>query len=232
MDHIPLNRVQSVEDLGLKITNNLTWDTQVNKIISKASSRMGMVKRCLGNNVSLGTKLLAYKTLVRPLLEYGCNIWSNSNKKLMVSLERVQRRATTYITNLYDCDYKTRLNICQLLPLSLRREFLDLVLLYNIKNHLVDIDINLIFKCNDVDLPIRKFCKTEQCFRFYAARIYHMWYKLPTDIRNIDLTDSGKNTTFKCNLKLWLKDYMVTSFDINDKCSWTIHCRCNNCRAL
>jgi hypothetical protein len=147
-------------------------------------------------------------------------------------LERIQRRATWYITGLYELDYTARLKICSILPLSLRREFLDLVLMYNIKNDLVDMDIQAVFTSADVDIPVRRFCKTETCFRFFSSRIFHMWNKLPAYIKDTELNASGKNLNFKRILKEWLFNYFFLKFDSNNTCSWILKCRCNNCRLI
>ena len=60
--------------------------------------------------------------MVMPLLEYGSTIWSNCNKKNMEKIESIHKRGTRYILNdfNYAMDYKTRLNACNLLPLSFR----------------------------------------------------------------------------------------------------------------
>jgi hypothetical protein len=71
MNNISLTRVSSCLDLGLTITNNLSWDIHVKNIIKKANQRLGLVKRTLGYNVNYKVKLAAYVALVRPILEYG-----------------------------------------------------------------------------------------------------------------------------------------------------------------
>jgi hypothetical protein len=229
-DNINLKRVTSMLDLGLTITSTLNWEPHIKKITAKASQRLGIVKRCIGLNVNPDIKLLAYKALVRPLLEYCSQIWSHNNKKSTLLIERVQRRATYFITNQYDINYKERLLLCNLLPLTMRREFLDLTCFYNIKNGLIDLNIRSIFKCNDHELPKRIFCKTEQYFKFFPCRIFNMWNFIPEDIRNTELTLNGKNIAFKKLLKLWFYDYYEQNFNCDNTCTWVLRCRCANCR--
>ena len=93
---------------------------------AKANKHKGYVKRTLGNSCSFIVKLHCYKMLVRPLLEYGSIIWSFGNKKLLFMVESVQCRASSYIIQTYNISYKERLVQCCILPLSLRREILDL----------------------------------------------------------------------------------------------------------
>ena len=68
--------------------------------------------------------------MVRPILEYGTNIWTPVFKKYLTNIEQVQKRATKFITCDYLSNYKTRLMSCDILPLSYRREYLDANLLY------------------------------------------------------------------------------------------------------
>jgi hypothetical protein len=229
---IILNRVTSVTDLGLTVTSTLNWDAHIKKITSKASSRLGMVKRTLGANVNSDIKLIAYKALVRPHLEYCSQLWSYNSKKSIMLIERIQRRASCFILNQFDVEYKTRLSMCDLLPLAVRRDFLDLTFCYNVINNLIDIDVLSIFKCQDNEIPRRIICKTEQYFKFYPSRIFHLWTILPDVIKSTELSISGSNVPFKKALKSWLKEQFNLKFDSNNTCSWVLYCRCANCRIV
>jgi glutamine amidotransferase-like uncharacterized protein len=41
-----------------------------------------------------------YKSIVRPHLEYGSNIWSVMNKEEAIQIENVQRRATKLVKHI------------------------------------------------------------------------------------------------------------------------------------
>ena len=49
-----------------------------------------------------GAKLLAYKTIVRPCMEYGSTMWSPHTAKNINLLESIQRRATRWIKSKHD----------------------------------------------------------------------------------------------------------------------------------
>ena len=69
-----LEQVQSAKYLGITITDNLDWGQHVSEISCKATKTMGFLWR----NLALAprhTKKVAYKTLVRPQLEYAAPIW-------------------------------------------------------------------------------------------------------------------------------------------------------------
>ena len=63
---------------------------------AKANKVLSLVRRALGRNNSEGVSK-AYKTLVRPILEYGCQVWNQYLVKHIKSIESIQRRATRVI---------------------------------------------------------------------------------------------------------------------------------------
>ena len=74
-----LEQVQSAKYLELTITDDLEWGQHVSEISCKATKTLGFLQR----NLSLAprhTKEVAYKTLVRPQLEYAAPIWHPYNE--------------------------------------------------------------------------------------------------------------------------------------------------------
>ena len=88
---------------------------------------MGLIKRILGSDVHIDIKNLCYMALVRPLVEYNSVLWSPSNKTLINMIESIQRKASKYITEEFDIEYNVSLQLCDLLPLSLHRDFMDII---------------------------------------------------------------------------------------------------------
>ena len=82
------------------------------------------------------TRLQAYLSLVRSLLEYGAVIWDPSSKQEIKKLERIQRQSARFVNR----DYRSREKGCmtkmlkdlELPTLQQRRKELRLSLLYNI----------------------------------------------------------------------------------------------------
>ena len=72
-----LENVQLAKYLGITITDN--WDQHVSEISSKAIKTLGFLRRNLAF-APKSTKEVAYKTLVRPKLEYASPIWSPHSK--------------------------------------------------------------------------------------------------------------------------------------------------------
>ena len=70
-----LENVQSVKYLGITITENMDWGQHISDISSIATKTLGFLRRNLAF-APRGTKEVAYKTLVRPQLEYAAPIRS------------------------------------------------------------------------------------------------------------------------------------------------------------
>ena len=74
-----LEQVRSAKYLGLTITDDLEWGQHISEISCKATKTLGFLRR----NLALAprpTKEVAYKTLVRPQLEYAAPIWHPYNE--------------------------------------------------------------------------------------------------------------------------------------------------------
>ena len=90
-----LEQVQSAKYLGLTITDDLDWGQHISEITCKATKTLGFLWR----NLALAprhTKEVAYKTLVRPQLEYAAPIWHPYNETQTAKVEKVQRTAARW----------------------------------------------------------------------------------------------------------------------------------------
>ena len=87
-----LENVQSAKYLGITISDNMDWGQHISEISSKATKTLGFLCRNLAF-APRSTKEVAYKTLVRPKLEYAAPIWSPYSKLQINQVEKVQRTA-------------------------------------------------------------------------------------------------------------------------------------------
>jgi hypothetical protein len=242
LNGVCLEKVKTFTDLGVIINDKLTCDDHVNQCIKNANRRLGLIKRTTGYSCNTGVKLLCYTSLVRPLLEFSSQVWNCNNKKsLMSRVESVQRRASKYILCDFDSDYLSRLTKLNLLPLSLRRDFLDIIFLFNCQNDLIDINQEHIptFVINNNprtrqdhdDLLLEPKATRYNLYAcFYQNRVVNIWNCIPYDIRNIELTARGYNTYFKKEFKTWIYNFFLRNFDQNNTCTWSISCLCTKCK--
>ena len=68
-----------------------------------------------------------YLTLVHSQFMYCTPIWRPYLQKDIQNIERIQRRATKFILNDYDSNYKTQLLTLKLLPLMYLFEIQDII---------------------------------------------------------------------------------------------------------
>ena len=113
-------------DLGIEINSDLSFQSHIGSIVSKARQRVGVLFRGFHTRqVSFLKK--AYITYIRPLLEYNSNIWNPTHVYLIDLMENVQRAFTKHVKAISKLSYIERLGIFNLEPLELRRLRYDLV---------------------------------------------------------------------------------------------------------
>ena len=96
---IPL--VGRVKYLGVIIDKNLNWSEHVNMISAKANSARGFLQRNL-TKFPLPVKISCYTTIVHPILECACTVWSPYHQHNIAKLEMAQRRVARFVINNYD----------------------------------------------------------------------------------------------------------------------------------
>lgn len=118
-----IQNVSSTKYLGLTISNNLKWDAHIDNICAKAFRKLCFLRRKLRTS-SKKAKLEAYRTLIRPVLEYASIVWDPFYAKDIARVERIQRLAARFIMH----DYRSSSSVTNMLeqvelePLHLRRQ--------------------------------------------------------------------------------------------------------------
>ena len=121
---------------GVTITNDLKWNTHVGNICTKANRTLGFLRRSI-SSCPRDVKEMAYKELVRPILEYASPVWDPSGKTLQDELEKVQNRAARFVTGNYNFETGRKTKVLEQLKwesLKQRRKgyycFLVIILFY------------------------------------------------------------------------------------------------------
>ncbi|KAI8485898.1 hypothetical protein Bbelb_364500 [Branchiostoma belcheri] len=94
----PVPVVDSAKGLGFILDKGLTFDEQVNSMVTKASRRLHFLRLLTKQGMSVSDLTQLYTALVRPVLKYGHVLLVGCSKKQELSLERVQRRALKIIS--------------------------------------------------------------------------------------------------------------------------------------
>ena len=135
-----LEAVTSAKYLGVTISDDLSWHKHINSMTQKANKTLGFLRRNL-KVTSENLKSTAYKTLVRPQLEYCSPIWSPHTTTCISQIEMVQRRAARWIKH----DYARTSSVSDMLTslglrrLDFRRIDQRLILFYNIVHNRIAI---------------------------------------------------------------------------------------------
>jgi ribonuclease P/MRP protein subunit RPP40 len=185
-----LQTVPSAKYLGITISHNLSWNEHIDNITKKANQTLGFLRR----NIKVHSERLksqAYKTLVRPQLEYSSTVWSPHTGTLIDQLESVQRRAARWVKR----DFGRTSSVDNMLSslnwrtLALRRIDQRLVMFYNIIHNQVAIPLPDYLKSNTrssrtthsqsfVHVPTSS---DYHKFSFFPRTVIH-WNALPPDL--------------------------------------------------
>ncbi len=235
----PVNRSSRQRDLGISITSDLKWNTQVQDISSKANKMLGFVKRTAYAICNQSVRKALYLTLVRSQLAYVSQVWAPQTVNNIQTVEHVQRRATKFILSLpyqTNISYKERLQILDLIPLCYWHEYLDIVYIFkSLKNDSDSRNISVKVSTretrstsNGTFLNVGK-CRTVNYQNSYYIRAAKVWNTLPSNIR--DTTKSL--TSFKTLLHKHYKDLTDSVFNPDDPRTLKSVCvRCHTSRPL
>ncbi len=186
---IPDSDDKAVKDLGILLCENLNFSQHISKMVKNAFHRMSLIFRHFkSRDIRLLT--MAYKTYVRPMLEYATCIWTPYTKQNIKNVEKVQRyftkRALGYPPRV---SYEERLEILHLETLENRRLQYDLLLVYKMFHGQVELSINDFFTVAHTQTRfINSFKLVPGVSRlnvrknFFSNRIVNIWNKLPENV--------------------------------------------------
>ena len=120
---VAVDRVSSARVLGLIVQDNMNWNEHVNNVVKKAGKRLYMLRVLKRSNADTNTLITVYTTIIRPVLEYACQVWHfNIQEYLREDIEKIQRRALRISLPLMS--YREARNFTGIPLLKARRETL------------------------------------------------------------------------------------------------------------
>nr|CAH8849950.1 unnamed protein product [Trichobilharzia regenti]CAH8862840.1 unnamed protein product [Trichobilharzia regenti] len=185
----PITIFPSVLDLGLCYSADFKFSLYVTNQVSKARRLLGFI---FHNFQTKESKMLLYRTHIRPLLEYCPFILDSTSVKDKLRIESVQRRFTSRIlgTNL-KVPYNSRCATLKIEPLWFRRHRLNLILLFKILKGIVYFpNNNLNFSSSTYELRSNGsslshiLCRTNSRSNFFTVKYRQIWNFLPNEIKN------------------------------------------------
>lgn len=175
-------------DLGILISSDLSFSAHCSQIVKKASSKIGLIYRAFSSR-DLDFMVKIFKSHVRPILEFNCEVWNPYLLKDIDLLENVQRSFTKRICGLYSVSYYERLYACNLEALELRRLKRDLFCTYKIVHNLSSLVFSDFFQLAP-DVGTRghhfklypKFARTTKVLNSFSYRVVNIWNSLPSEV--------------------------------------------------
>ena len=76
-----LKVVTSEKDLGITFQENLKFEEHISNVVSKANRLLGLVKRTF-SYIDRTVFLTIYKSIIRPVIDYGDSVWNPSLKSI------------------------------------------------------------------------------------------------------------------------------------------------------
>ncbi|MCP4587733.1 MAG: hypothetical protein GY840_17605 [Pseudoalteromonas sp.] len=181
----------SVRDLGVTISEDLSWYAHITGIVAKASNCANAILKSF-HYVDFKLLAQAFIIYIRPILESACAVWAPHFKQDKQLVESVQRKFTKKLflkCGIQSASYEARLRVLEWTSLEDRRNCADLVLMFRIlkgytegaeelfRLHAPYIGLRgnkIRITCDRPRLDVRKY--------FYCSRIVDKWNALDVDI--------------------------------------------------
>ena len=207
------SRIQTTsitKDLGVQFESNLKFKAHNNDIVNRAHQRAALIYRSFLSRDTYNL-ILAFKTYVRPLLEYVSPVWSPTHVMLIRSVEAVQRRFTKRLLGMDQLPYAERLTQLGLQSLEQRRLITDLILYYNIIPGHSSLTFSDFFSFTHnpssrghslrISIPL---VKTNIHKHFFSCRAVNCWNSLPDSVVTATSKSSFKRSLSKVNLQSYI----------------------------
>uniref|UniRef100_A0AC35GPB0 Reverse transcriptase domain-containing protein n=1 Tax=Panagrolaimus sp. PS1159 TaxID=55785 RepID=A0AC35GPB0_9BILA len=143
------NNQETIRDLGINVSDDLSWEPHINKIAKNATTRLFILFKAL-RSTSPKLLLQMYHTYVRPLVEFATPVFNPSARKLVDKLEKVQRVAVRLIFSrsrdlrpYSNAPYEEKLQMLGIESLETRRNKFDLAFLNDYISGNVNFKLNL-----------------------------------------------------------------------------------------
>ena len=208
-DGEPIEVKESLKDLGVHLSSDLTFRLHIEKVVSAASKMAGWGLRTFRRR-SLVTMRTIWKSLVQPKLDYCSQFWSPGDQESINRIESVQRHFISTVSFLQEMSYWEKLKKFQAYSQERRRERYMIIFLWKISQGLVK-GYSLLFtgvlgRRGRTAVPNAVLMSSSSLVRkardssmgVKGARVFNL---LPSEIRNIDADNVDQ---FKKNLDEFL----------------------------
>ena len=211
-------------DLGVVVVPTLKWNKQHRALLSKASQKLGLLRRNCSFSKNIFHRRTLYLCMVRSQFEHCSQIWRPVHSTHSDKFEGLQKRGIKWILNedfVYysKSQYYNNLKLLDILPLSLKFDLNDLVLFHRVfympttylelPTYLVQIQrpdprttrcTRSVTASDDLQFTCSVTPRVDTFKNSFFYRTFQKWNALPYEMR-----ENGNPDTFKVELKehLW-----------------------------
>ena len=198
-----LKETKNAKYLGIIIDSKLQWIDQNKYVCKKANFVLNFLKRNT-SSCPKSIKEKCFKTLVKPILDYGCSIWDPHRKNQIDRIEKVQKNGARYVTNDYTfVNGRTNIHMKTLgwIPHCKTRNRTKIINLYKGLNGLLEIPIHQ-YQLRSSRIETRQSgyqifdipqSKVDSHLHSFFPSTFRLWNNLPNSIKLINNIDTFKN---------------------------------------
>ena len=209
-DGSPIEEKDCLRDLGVRVSTDLTFNTQIDLTVESGSRMAGWALRTFrGRGRQLMLTLL--RSLVQPRLDYCSQLWSPRDQASINRLEDVQRQFLSKVWDpvLQNMNYWEKLSSLRVYSQERRRERYQICFLWKLSQGLVE-GYSMRWQWSDrrgrlavpnhipQTAPTKVMQARERSLGVHGARLFNL---LPLNIRN---ENSGDFPLFKNHLDIFL----------------------------
>ena len=193
-----------IKDLGILLSNDLTFTKHINKVTLACSKMVGWTMRTFKTR-SAHIMLTIFKSIIQSRLDYCSQLWSPTSASEIGKLEDIQRHFTKRIEGMEGLNYRQRLAKLHLYSQERRRDRYMVIFIWKAAMGLID---GYDFTFSGQQTRRGRECSVAEIVRDSPSTVRRaregakMFNLLPADVRNID---SDNVNQFKKKLDDFLK---------------------------
>ena len=127
---------ESLRDLGVAMSNDLSFSLHISNIIAETNRLIGWVMRSFRSRSRL-VMITVWKSLIQSKLDFNSQLWSPNDQGTINRIESVARHFTSKISGMEGKDYWERLQSLDLFSQERRRERSSIIFLWKVSIGLV-----------------------------------------------------------------------------------------------
>ncbi len=135
-ENYKIMRVDAHKLVGVHVDSSLTWGLHVKKLCAKLKSRLYLFNR-IKHLLPQKCREAYFSGLVQPLIDYGCVVWGNCSKELLLKVHKCMKMYARSILNIKDKHATRTTQLFKTLgwmPIDVRVKYFEGIQMYNIIN--------------------------------------------------------------------------------------------------